>query len=108
MLPAASLFCGESLVARLSEVFRSDGTWYANYRLAVGGGDPGARRAVEFIEFCQAWHERLRNDSEPPSASEFDRFADIAGIWHVAMADGRLLGVADHPVFVESELSWVE
>jgi hypothetical protein len=67
---------------------------------------------MEFIIFCQDWHDRTKkNSTSPPSATEFDQYNDmiLSDLWQMKSSDNRILSpLDDAPVFSsERFISWM-
>ena len=103
------LWFGAIPVGRLSDVFSSDGTWYATVDIAIR--EPAGEREREllgYVAFCVDWNER-QCDADPPGADEFDRYADlIEGGWYVTLDDGQRMDIDEAPVFFTGgEVTWL-
>jgi hypothetical protein len=105
------LSCGQLVVGRIKDPFCSDETWYGKFEcLLEAGDDPLGRRALDFIAFCEEWHERLyRKAPLAGDAGEFDRYSDVirSGLWEVETETAERHRIEDAPVcFRGAEMSW--
>lgn len=102
------LWFGDVLVADLLNAFPDQGTWFAQYRQVVAAEQGSLQaRLCEFIQFCEAWHQRL-DRGEDPDAKEFDQYVDVieSASWRVLCPDATYLGVAGAPTFIQGDASW--
>jgi hypothetical protein len=62
------------------------------------------------VELSEDWNERIAlNPESPPDPAELDVFSDLinSNCWAAECEDGRLLPIAEAPVFLkEGEVSW--
>jgi hypothetical protein len=108
------LWYGDILVGRISDLFYSESTWFGVFHLlAKPEAGELARRVVNFVLFCEAWNERLKNSNEtggpPPEAAEFDDFSDIINSrsWTVRAPDGETAAIVEAPVFLRGgDVTW--
>jgi hypothetical protein len=106
----ATLWYGNVLIGNLINIVCSDETWWATIIRATSRDQVLPKRLESFIALCEDWNERTRtNHDDPPSAAEFDQFADVlkSGLWLVEMPAGGKERISDAPVFYSGgECSW--
>ena len=105
---ASKLYYDSVLVGEIADPFEHQGTWFGNFTSQLPpAGTETQRRLMEFIAFCERWHQRLKAGDDP-GASEFDAFGKVvrSDLWAVVDERGKRVPVDQWPVFVEGEVSW--
>lgn len=105
------LWFERELVAIVTDVFSSDGTWYGRLGpVRDSGATQLQRRIQEFIEFSVAWNRQLEEHPEiAGDPSDYSVYDDLigSGKWHVVSGETSSI-VAQAPVFYgDLEVSWV-
>ena len=105
------LFFDKLLVGEITDPFFSDGTWHGACCLLIDSKQgQTAKRILDYIEFSRDWNRRIAaSPSNPPEASEFDRFHDVinSGLWSVEINNRERNRIINAPVFIEGkEMSW--
>lgn len=112
MSVTVDLLYDSTLVGHITNVLRSDDTWYGVFRIADGLAQQGfGKRILEFIQFCEDWNEKTRLADTPPDAAEFDAYSDLltSSAWLVRNEEGNLSRIVDAPVFFRGgEITWRE
>jgi hypothetical protein len=110
LLGDLTLRYGRYVIGQIEDIICSDHTYHGTFKKSFASADdPTLLRVAEYIAFCEAWNEGTRTvNRDPPSSSEFDRYADIvsSGLW-TAESPSMTIMVADAPVFfLGNEVSW--
>jgi hypothetical protein len=105
------LYYGRIRVGEITNIFPADETWYGKFTASITREDgPLYARILDYIEFCRNWNEQVKsNPSEPPEASDFEKFADMISTddWSVKSVEGDRFRILDAPNFFEDrQISW--
>lgn len=106
-----TLWYDRVLIGRITDAYYSDWTWWGILKRDAQPIDGElAYRLLSFIDFCEDWNERTKkNPTDPPSAAEFDRYADLlkSGLWFVRNSEGRQQQIDTAPLFhAGGEFCW--
>jgi hypothetical protein len=103
-----TLLYGSLNVGRIEDAFCSDDTWYGRFEATIKSSDgPLAERLLEFICFCEEWHQRLAAPSTDPC--EFDHYSDVikSGLWETQAETGENWQIAEAPLFLlGGDVTW--
>jgi hypothetical protein len=111
MATVLRLYYGDLLVGRITDAFASDDTWFGICELVLNrGSGPREDRVLQFIQFSEEWHARLKaSPLNPPDAFEFRQFSELTatGVWNVRPDNGDVASEIDAPVFPGGgEVTW--
>lgn len=103
-----TLWHNDLLVARLSNAFPHQGTWFANYSLAINGHvDAHAQRILEYIAFCKNFNCRIASGDDH-DFDEFDRFQDVSECsqWRATLANDLIIPMEGQLGFIDDQVMW--
>ncbi len=104
------LYYRDLAVARVTECYFTDNTWYGQYHCELLGQGESEARLSSFLRFSEDWTNRWNADvNNPPDPVEFDVYADLLQpeVWSIHCMDGNIYHLDNAPNFVgNKEVSW--